>query len=433
MLIEQVVSRGGTREQGQCLVDGAVERWGGLERAASDDGGSAAEMMEITVGCFYGEAGDLSNCLVESVVDDELASEPDMNEFADAFSDADPRDLAEAALQCQGMTAEAARCTADAMAAERGEDVFERGINWSEDQREVIEATLTCNGLSSTDARCVTDEIATEFGENAFEIEGFDATFDDRFIFEAGLRCGGSGASAANCVADSVEAQLGEDYFSGAQLVPAEEQIVFEATLQCNGLTGDEARCVTDGLVEKFGKETFVAQESSPSQQAQLDALVADCTATAPQTTTTIPTTTTPPDTLPPYLGAEVFDFNSLTVGTCLYREPPRAGLADDSRRVWVTDCAQPHQGELFHVLTLEGGPEAPYPGDAAVDMQSETRCATAFAPYVGVPYDSSRLYFIFLYPDAALWSQGDRLVQCILYGSTPEELLTSSMAGSGQ
>ncbi len=156
--------------------------------------------------------------------------------------------------------------------------------------------------------------------------------------------------------------------------------------------------------------------------------------ATTVAPTTAVPTTApAPPSTLPSHLGAEVLDFNALAVGTCLYQEPARSGLAEEDRRVWITDCGQPHHGELFHVVVLEGAPGSPFPGEAVVSAQGDSGCVAAFAPYVGVSFDSSRLNFIYLYPLAEQWTQGDRWVQCILYGGTPDELLTRSMAGSGE
>ena len=153
--------------------------------------------------------------------------------------------------------------------------------------------------------------------------------------------------------------------------------------------------------------------------------------ATVPSTTVAATTTSI----LPTYLGAEVdpFALDPPAVGSCLYQEPPRPGLAEEDRRVWITDCDQPHHGELYHVVTLEGVSGIPFPGEGAVSAQGDNGCVAAFAPYVGVSVEASRLNYIYLYPLEAQWVMGDRFVQCILYGSSVGELLTRSMAGSGE
>ena len=128
----------------------------------------------------------------------------------------------------------------------------------------------------------------------------------------------------------------------------------------------------------------------------------------------------------------EVVDFNSLTVGTCLFRGAQRSDDPED-RPVYVTDCATPHQGEVFHELTFESPPGATYPGDASVSALADQICVDAFAGYVGIDFASSRLNFLYFYPSAETWSDGDRDVTCILYGSDPEELLRGSVAGTAQ
>ena len=132
--------------------------------------------------------------------------------------------------------------------------------------------------------------------------------------------------------------------------------------------------------------------------------------------------------------GRKILDFNALAVGTCLHQEPARSGLAEEDRRVWITDCGQPHHGELFHVVVLEGAPGSPFPGEAVVSAQGDSvvtwppSLPTSVCPSTRPASTSST---------STPWpSNGRRAtarVQCILYGGTPDELLTRSMAGSGE
>ena len=152
----------------------------------------------------------------------------------------------------------------------------------------------------------------------------------------------------------------------------------------------------------------------------------------------TKPIATTPP-TLPgpptdPTLGAAIPELSA-------YRTSPPApntvvwqqfDLPDD-RRTFVTDGSTPHQGELFHHGSVAGDPAAPYPGDAAVDADASKQCDDGFAPFVGIDFESSRFGYLYFYPSAETWADGDRGVECVLYGGDGEELLHGSMAGTAQ
>ena len=121
-----------------------------------------------------------------------------------------------------------------------------------------------------------------------------------------------------------------------------------------------------------------------------------------------------------------------LSVGTCLFRGSQRSADPED-RPVYVTDCATPHQGEIFHNLVLDPAPGATYPGDTPVSALADQICVDAFASYIGTDFESSRLNILYFYPSAETWADGDRTVVCIVYGSEPEELLRGSVAQTGQ
>ena len=153
--------------------------------------------------------------------------------------------------------------------------------------------------------------------------------------------------------------------------------------------------------------------------------------ATVPPTTTAPPTTAPPGTTLPPG-GREIFSLDEITqVGTCIFRLPAEPGQADLERRSFEVDCASSHHAEMYHRFTLEDAPGSPYPGDTAIQAQSDPACDLTFAAYVGIPYESSRLRFVYFYPSAETWNDNDRSVLCFLVGTQVDELLTRSMAGS--
>lgn len=88
-----------------------------------------------------------------------------------------------------------------------------------------------------------------------------------------------------------------------------------------------------------------------------------------------------------------------------------------------VVDCADLHDNEVYALITYEGGPTAPYPGDAAMDAFSEDACVAEFSRYVGIDYDDSRYEGYFLSPSAETWAAGDREIVCFLYDSSFRQL----------
>jgi hypothetical protein len=128
-----------------------------------------------------------------------------------------------------------------------------------------------------------------------------------------------------------------------------------------------------------------------------------------------------------------VVDLTPLPIPTCLYRVPGPPGGDPLDRPSYATDCATPHQGELYHHGMIGGDLSLPYPGDAIVNADASLQCHNAFGPYVGLDYESSRLGYLYFYPSAESWATGDRGVECVLYAGDGEELLHGSLAGTAQ
>ena len=104
--------------------------------------------------------------------------------------------------------------------------------------------------------------------------------------------------------------------------------------------------------------------------------------------------------------------------------EEVTAEVAELSR----VDCAEPHHQEAYAVVDYEG---EDFPGEAALKDFADGACASEFAPYVGVDYRDSTLFFTYLLPSARSWEQGgDRSVTCFV--TTTGELLTASVKDSG-
>ena len=84
-----------------------------------------------------------------------------------------------------------------------------------------------------------------------------------------------------------------------------------------------------------------------------------------------------------------------------------------------VIDCDEPHLSEVIGTPELDAGPNADWPGQAAVDRESEDLCLATFEDYVGVPFEESRLDASYFTPTEALWPGGDRLVICVVETSS--------------
>ncbi|MET0711750.1 MAG: septum formation family protein [Jiangellaceae bacterium] len=144
------------------------------------------------------------------------------------------------------------------------------------------------------------------------------------------------------------------------------------------------------------------------------------------------PTTRAPTATTLPPGAREVLSVDEIDrPGTCIYRAPARPGQDDLERRSFEVDCSVPHQAEMYHRFDVEAQAGAPYPGDSAVQAQSDPVCKLTFASYVGVPWESSRLQYVYFYPSEETWSAGDRTVVCFLVGAQADEEFTRSMAAS--
>jgi hypothetical protein len=162
-----------------------------------------------------------------------------------------------------------------------------------------------------------------------------------------------------------------------------------------------------------------------------------DAAATSPATTAVTSSATVPPTTSPatvttlPSGARELFSYDELRVGVCIYRAPGAAGQNDLERRSFEVDCSQPHHVELFHRFEPDVGGAADYPGDGVLIAQSEPVCELAFAAYIGVPVQQSRLRYVVIYPLEPEWLQGEREVFCFVAAPAFDELRDRPMRGS--
>lgn len=115
-------------------------------------------------------------------------------------------------------------------------------------------------------------------------------------------------------------------------------------------------------------------------------------------------------------IGAGVLEVDDLAVGDCFDDEE---GLSPDGEAALISSipavpCEQPHDNEVFHVFTAQGGEVLPLPDQLAQQIGAE--CLPAFDAYVGTPYEDSELDFFTIEPTEDGWRAGDRDITCALY-----------------
>ena len=116
----------------------------------------------------------------------------------------------------------------------------------------------------------------------------------------------------------------------------------------------------------------------------------------------------------------------TLRVGDCL---EPVSWDGGATSSFPVIPCAEEHESEIYASMLLDDGE---YPGPEAVNAAASEYCASAFAEFVGTPWEQSDLQFAFLVPTAETWEQqGDREVLCLVMD--PEALTTGTLEGAAR
>lgn len=94
--------------------------------------------------------------------------------------------------------------------------------------------------------------------------------------------------------------------------------------------------------------------------------------------------------------------------------------------------CADPHDAEVYALVEHPAAVDADYPGEDALVQFAGPECLSRFGDFVGAPYETSALDFMFVFPTEQAWGLlDDRTVVCsvIALDGSP---LTGTAAGSG-
>ncbi len=116
------------------------------------------------------------------------------------------------------------------------------------------------------------------------------------------------------------------------------------------------------------------------------------------------------PDTVTSTEVVETESLLELAVGTCV--NDAETPLGADLTEVPTIACSEPHDSELFAIVTATDGP---YPGVDTLVSEGQDKCQAVFAEFVGIDFRSSVLDYHFYYPTPSSWAQGDRAIYCMV------------------
>ncbi|MFC0430163.1 DUF4190 domain-containing protein [Kutzneria buriramensis] len=86
------------------------------------------------------------------------------------------------------------------------------------------------------------------------------------------------------------------------------------------------------------------------------------------------------------------------------------------SKAVTVRDCGQPHDAEVFAVEPLSA---TSFPGTAAVQAVGRSRCTADSDQFLTPGMNYPDIEVLYLYPQQASWTHGDRSVKCYFANAT--------------
>jgi hypothetical protein len=129
-----------------------------------------------------------------------------------------------------------------------------------------------------------------------------------------------------------------------------------------------------------------------------------------------------------PLTGAACTSVLDLQVGQCFDEGESGESIGN----VNTIDCAQPHVREVFAVLDYPADSAAAFPGENVLSDWASDNCLAPFQEYVGVPYEQSKYFILYLTPSTETWASGDREVVCTL-NAEGNAKITGSKKGANE
>lgn len=114
----------------------------------------------------------------------------------------------------------------------------------------------------------------------------------------------------------------------------------------------------------------------------------------------------------------EILQGDCIDLGALAGYDDHGEGEEYEVESVPVVPCAEPHTGEVYAELVMEGDE---FPGEKGMAKTFEDWCYAEFEKFVGVSYDESVYSFTGFYPTKDTWELlDDRTLQCIVSSEEP-------------
>lgn len=117
------------------------------------------------------------------------------------------------------------------------------------------------------------------------------------------------------------------------------------------------------------------------------------------------------------------------TVGDCFDESAMSTALeSEDTSKVELVDCSEPHDFEVFHIEELAKGG---FPGEVAVGEAARQACeGDDFKNFIGVEYLNSEIYSWSLVPQVADWEESNNR-EIVCYLGAPEGAVSGTLEGA--
>ncbi len=117
--------------------------------------------------------------------------------------------------------------------------------------------------------------------------------------------------------------------------------------------------------------------------------------------------------------------FEDLKVGDCVNWPDGGSDEVVEFDKLDAVPCDQPHDLEVFVMLTHPAPSGSDYPGDDPLIDWAIEACVAQFAGYVGTAYEETPdLDVNFFWPSVKGWKTGDRQITCLLQSVSGDRLI---------